>query len=63
MKAKVLEVRCAGGVGIAEALEKALNEFLAKNAKITIDSTHVQALDIGGPSEADILVLCTVFYH
>lgn len=63
MKAKVIEVRCTGGSGIAEALEKALNEFLAENAKITIDNTQVQALDIGGPSEADVLVLCTVFYH
>jgi len=63
MKAKVIEVRCAGGADIAETLENALNEFLAENPKVTIDSTQVQALDIGGPSEADVLVLCTVFYH
>lgn len=62
MKCKVLEIRAADGADVAEKLETALNEFLSGEKVKDIASTQVQALDIGGPSQAEILVLATVFY-
>lgn len=62
MQAKVIEIRVKGDSGIGDELEKALNAFLKGKSGIKIHGTQVQALDIGGPSEAELLVLCTVLH-
>lgn len=62
MKAKVIQVRASDGSEIAEKLETALNEFLKSASKATIQNMQMRMLDIGGPSQADIIVVCTVLY-
>ena len=61
-KAKVIQIRVDSGSGIAEELERALNEFLESEPKATVQSTQMHMLDIGGPSQADIVVVCVIFY-
>jgi len=61
-KAKVIQVRVSDAEKIAEQIESALGEFLAKNPAAGILNMHMHMLDIGGPSQADILVVCTIIY-
>ena len=61
-KAKVIQVRVSDAEKIAEQLESALEGFLAKTPDAGILNMHLHMLDIGGPSQADILVVCTIIY-
>ena len=61
-KAKVIQVRATDASKIGEQLEAQLNEFLSENPSAEILRTHLHMLDIGGPSQADIIVLYTVVY-
>ena len=61
-KAKVIQVRVSDGSKIGVELESALNAFLAENPNAVITSAHLDMLDIGGPSQADIIVIYTVIY-
>ncbi|HOT37523.1 MAG TPA: hypothetical protein P5179_08530 [Candidatus Latescibacteria bacterium] len=62
MKAKVICVQTTDPGRIGDLLQGKLNEFLAAVPSANVHSTHMAALDIGGPSQADVLVVYTVFY-
>lgn len=62
MNAKVITVKTTDPEKVAELLESQLNGFLSGVPSAKIHSTHVAALDIGGTSQAEMLVVCTVFY-
>jgi|SaaInl4_200m_RNA_FD_contig_21_943287_length_255_multi_2_in_0_out_0_1 hypothetical protein len=62
MKARVIEVRISGGSGVAVEMEQALNSFLEEHPDIEVHSSQVQVVDIGGSTQAEVLVLCTIFY-
>lgn len=61
--AKVIQVCATDASKIGEQLEAKLNEFLAENPSAEILHTHLHMLDIGGTSQADIIVLYTVIYR
>ncbi len=61
-RAKVLTVRAEDASALGEKLEEALNEFLSSGPTATIRSTQMHVLDIGGPSQADIVALCVILY-
>jgi hypothetical protein len=63
MRCKVFEIRSEDGSDVAAKLEAEIGRFLNNSTVKDIVSSHVQALDIGGPSQAEILVLATVFYR
>jgi len=62
LRAKVIQVRVSDGAEIGPALEAQLNEFLGAMPDAAVQSTQLHMLDIGGPSQADIVVICTIFY-
>ncbi len=62
MKAKVICVQTTDPERIGDLLQGKLNEFLGTLPSANVHSTHMAALDIGGPSQADVLIVYTVFY-
>lgn len=61
-KVKVIQVRVKDGSELATKLEAELNAFLKENAEASLESTHLHMLDIGGPSQADLIAVFTVIY-
>lgn len=62
LRAKVVQVRVNDGTTIGQELENAINSFLGEVPEAEIANTQLHMIDIGGPSQADIIVLCTIFY-
>ena len=62
MKSKVITVEVEDTAQLAEKLETKLNDFLATVKGAEIHNVQCQMFDIGGPSQAHVLVLYTIIY-
>ena len=62
LQAKVVQIRVQDGSQVGPKLEEELNAFLQEVPNATIHTTQMHMLDIGGPSQADIVVIYTIVY-
>lgn len=62
MKSKVITVQVEEIETLSDAAEEKLNEFLQSIDGSEIHNVQCQMFDIGGPSQACILVLYTIIY-
>jgi hypothetical protein len=62
MKARVIQIQTNEPARIAQLMELSINDFLAQKPGANVHSTPISVLDIGGASQADLIVLCTIFY-
>jgi hypothetical protein len=62
MKSKIFTVEHDEAAEAGKALDKAINAFLKRNDGITVTNTQCQVLDVGGPSQARVLIVYTMIY-